>query len=262
MPMPDPAAIGTAIPLPPAGPTDPTGPSAQAAQLGPPEFWAQARRSLARRDRVLGGIMRACGPLHLVPRSDPYLTLARSIVGQQISVAAAQTIWSRVEKACGTVHPDRIARMRQSTLARCGLSARKVEYLRDLSVKFRTGELDPARWQAMDDESVIAELTQVRGIGRWTAEMFLIFNLLRPDVLPLDDIGLLRAIALEYPVDTPEPDGDGEAPVLSAASRHRQTRRQAEALGESWRPWRSVATWYLWRSLDPVVVEYKANKHP
>ena len=262
MPMPDPAAIGTAIPLPPAGPTDPTDPSAQAAQLGPPEFWAQARRSLARRDRVLGGIMRACGPLHLVPRSDPYLTLARSIVGQQISVAAAQTIWSRVEKACGTVHPDRVARMRQSTLTRCGLSARKVEYLRDLSVKFRTGELDPVRWQAMDDESVIAELTQVRGIGRWTAEMFLIFNLLRPDVLPLDDIGLLRAIALKYPVDTPEPDGDGEAPVPSAASRHRQTRRQAEALGESWRPWRSVATWYLWRSLDPVVVEYKANKHP
>jgi DNA-3-methyladenine glycosylase II len=144
--MPDPTA--TAIPLPPAGPTPPAGamdPSAQAAQAGPPEFWAQARRSLARRDRVLGGIMRACGPLHLVPRSDPYLTLARSIVGQQISVAAAQTIWGRVEKACGTVHPDRVARMREATLTRCGLSARKVEYLRDLSVRFRTGELDPAR---------------------------------------------------------------------------------------------------------------------
>ena len=253
LPMPDPAA--RAIPLPPVGPTDP------AVQVGPPAFWIQARRALARRDRVMGGIMRDCGPMHLVPRTDPYLTLARSIVGQQISVAAAQTIWARVEKACGTVHPDRVVRMREATLTRCGLSARKVEYLRDLSVKFRTGDLDSARWQAMDDESVIAELTQVRGIGRWTAEMFLIFNLLRPDVLPLDDIGLLRAIALRYPAEEPESGGDDEASAGSAA-RHRRTRRQAETLGESWRPWRSVATWYLWRSLDPVAVEYKANKHP
>ena len=252
--MPDPAA--TAVPLPASGPADP------ATAPGPPAFWAQARRSLARRDAVLGGIMRACGPAHLVPRTDPYLTLARSIVGQQISVAAAQTIWGRVEKACGTVHPDRVSRMRETTLTRCGLSVRKVEYLRDLSVKFRTGDLDPGRWQTMDDESVIAELTQVRGIGRWTAEMFLIFNLLRPDVLPLDDIGVLRAIALKYPAQEPESGGDDVADVRCAAARHRLTRRQAETLGESWRPWRSVATWYLWRSLDPVVVEYKANKHP
>ena len=244
--MPDPA---TAVPLPPSASTDP------GALAGPPEFWAQARRSLARRDPVLGAIVRACGPMHLVARTDPYLTLARSIVGQQISVAAAQTIWGRVEKACGTVHPDRLARMREATLARCGLSARKVEYLRDLSVRFRTGDLDPARWQAMDDESVIAELTQVRGIGRWTAEMFLIFNLLRPDVLPLDDIGLLRAIALRYPAQEPKSSVDDEANARCAAARHRLTRRQAEALGESWRPWRSVATWYLWRSLDPVAVE-------
>ncbi|HPU53093.1 MAG TPA: hypothetical protein PK359_16150 [Burkholderiaceae bacterium] len=228
----------------------------------PPAYWPTARRSLARRDRVMGDIMRSCGPVHLVPRTDPFLTLARSIVGQQISVAAAQTIWSRVEKACGTVHPDRVSRMREATLLRCGLSARKVEYLRDLSGRFRTGALDPVRWQSMDDESVIGELTQVHGIGRWTAEMFLIFNLLRPDVLPLDDIGLLRAIALKYPAEEPDVSGDDAADSRSAAWRHRQTRRQAEILGERWRPWRSAATWYLWRSLDPVAVEYKANKSP
>ena len=235
-------------------------------------FWDQARRSLLRRDPVLAGIIRACGPARLQPRGDPFLTLARSVVGQQISVAAAQTIWNRFEAACGTVHPERVGRLRVSTLTRCGLSGRKVEYLRDLAGRFRRGEIDPSRWQSMDDESVIAELTEVRGIGRWTAEMFLIFNLQRPDVLPLDDIGLLRAVALHYP---PAEGSPGGAPAArsasggalapgaqaaeqagSAASRHRLNRVRAQALAERWRPWRSVATWYLWRSLDPVPVEY------
>lgn len=219
-----------------------------------PEFWSRACRSLARRDPVLGGVIRACGPVHLVARGDPFLTLARSIVGQQISVAAAQTIWDRFEKACGTVHPDRVARMRVSTLTRCGLSVRKVEYLRDLALRFRSAVLDPTAWQTLDDEAVIGALTEVRGIGRWTAEMFLIFNLQRPDVLPLDDIGLLRAIALNYPTD--ERADDLSSAVMSTAARHRLSRQRAQALGETWRPWRSVATWYLWRSLDPVAVEY------
>ena len=213
---------------------------------------------------MLAGIIRACGSARLQPRGDPFLTLARSVVGQQISVAAAQTIWNRFEAACGEVHPERVGRLRVSTLARCGLSGRKVEYLRDLAGRFRRGEIDPSRWQSMDDESVIAELTEVRGIGRWTAEMFLIFNLQRPDVLPLDDIGLLRAVALHYPLADAGPEGGAAgAPGMqaaeqagSAASRHRLNRVRAQVLAERWRPWRSVATWYLWRSLDPVPVEY------
>jgi DNA-3-methyladenine glycosylase II len=144
----------------------------------------------------------------------------------------------RFEKAAGTVVPDRVSRMRLSTLTRAGLSTRKAEYVRDLARHFVTGSVDPIAWPDLDDESVISQLIQVRGIGRWTAEMFLMFNLLRPDVYPLDDLGLLKAIALQY--------NDGQ-PV---------TRGQAAEIGARWQPWRTVATWYLWRSLDPLPVEY------
>ena len=123
-------------------------------------------------------------------------------------------------------------------LRACGLSLRKAEYLGDLARRFDQGDLLPERWPTMDDEAVIAELICVRGIGRWTAEMFLIFNLLRPDVLPLDDIGLLRAMGLHWL--------QGVTP----------TRAQARELAQRWSPWRTAATWYLWRSLDPVPVEY------
>ena len=214
-----------------------------------PDFWEDARRSLARGDPVMRGIIRRCGPGHLVSRSDPFQTLARSIVGQQISVKAAQSVWERVLVASRDVTPERITRMRATTLRGCGLSERKVEYLKDLASRFRGGEIDPARWKTMGDESVIAELVEVRGIGRWTAEMFLIFNLLRPDVFPVDDIGLLRAIALNYA-------GEGDSQDQGAASGGRQAKAAAAAIGERWRPWRSVATWYLWRSLDPLPVEY------
>ncbi len=171
-------------------------------------------------------------------RGDPFQTLVRSIVGQQISVKAAQSVWVRFAAAAGTVEPGRVSRMRMTTLRAAGLSQRKAEYLKDLARCFLTGEVDPGRWPVLDDEAVIEELVRVRGIGRWTAEMFLIFNLLRPDVLPLDDIGVLRGIGLAY--------GRGE----------RVERAQALAIGEVWRPWRTVATWYLWRSLDPLPVEY------
>jgi DNA-3-methyladenine glycosylase II len=208
-----------------------------------------------RRDPVLGGVIRACGPGALAPRDNAFLTLARSVVGQQISVAAAQTIWRRFETACGCVEPARVRRMRAATLARCGLSGRKIDYLRELAAGFDRGELDPARWQAMDDDAVITDLIRVRGIGRWTAEMFLIFNLQRPDVLPLDDIGLLRAVALHYPPEGPAA-GVDEAAQAPAAARHRLARAKVQILAERWRPWRSVATWYLWRSLDPLPVDY------
>ncbi len=209
-----------------------------------PVFWDEACTALAKADAKLGRVIAGCGPAHLVSRGDPFVTLARSIIGQQISVQAAQAVWNRFEAACGDVTPKRVCRMRAATLARCGLSGRKVEYVKDLAHHFESGAIDPASWSAMDDEAIITELVEVRGIGRWTAEMFLIFNLMRPDVYPIDDLGLLKAVALQY--------GGDDAAGLTPKAR----RQLAIDVGDGWRPWRSVATWYLWRSLDPVPVEY------
>jgi len=203
-----------------------------------PDYWEAACRELAQRDAVMARIIEARGASHLVSRGDPFRTLARSIVGQQISVKAAQSVWDRFAGAAGDVVPLRVSRMRMSTLRACGLSERKAEYLKDLARRFHSGEVDPTHWPSRDDEAIIAELLAVRGVGRWTAEMFLIFNLLRPDVLPVDDIGVLRGIEKNY--------RSGES----------ISRREAQQLGEAWRPWRTVATWYLWRSLEPVPVEY------
>lgn len=214
-----------------------------------PSYWDEARAQLSRADPAMGAIIEACGAAHLVSRDDPFQTLARSIVGQQISLAAAQSVWNRFAAAAREITPDRVSRMREPTLRKCGLSQRKVEYLKDLSRRLRAGEMTPENWPAMDDEAVIGELVQVRGIGRWTAEMFLIFNLMRPDIYPLDDVGLLRGIAVHYG----HPQGC-EAPASLARSR--EMREHAHNVGERFRPWRSVATWYLWRSLDPVPVEY------
>jgi len=204
-----------------------------------PAYWDEACATLADSDATMAGIIDRCGG-HLVSRGDAFQTLARSIVGQQISVRAAQSVWERFVAACGAQGPvpPRVSRMRMTTLRNSGLSQRKAEYLKDLAAHFRSGEVDPARWPLLDDDAIIDELCTVRGIGRWTAEMFLIFNLLRPDVYPLDDIGLLRGIASQY--------------------REGRPIRRAEAIeiGETWRPWRTVATWYLWRVQDPLPVEY------
>ncbi len=174
----------------------------------------------------------------LVSRGDPFATLARSIVGQQISVLAADAVWQRFVARLATVSPDCVLSCGAAGLSGCGLSQRKIEYLCDLAAHFSDGRLQPALWNDMDDEALIATLCTVRGIGRWTAEMFLIFNQLRPDVFPLDDIGLQRAVFSRY--------FNGE----------RQSRAVLADFGERWRPWRSVATWYLWRSLDPLPVAY------
>ena len=204
----------------------------------PPHYWAVAGRELSRADPVMARLVRRFRGHAMRSRGDAFGTLARSIVGQQISVKAADAVWQRLTSAVEAVTPEDIVATGQAGLAGCGLSARKREYLLDLAAHFDDGRLHPRRWDDMDDEAVIADLVHVRGIGRWTAQMFLIFNLCRPDVLPLDDIGLVRAMSLLC--------FDGHAPGRAAL----------EARAERWRPWRSVATWYLWRSLDPVPVEY------
>jgi DNA-3-methyladenine glycosylase II len=181
-------------------------------------------------------LIRARPGVYMVRRGEPFLTLARAICGQQISVKAAQSVWNRVCVCLDQkITPEAVIATNRKNLRACGLSDRKTEYIADLAQHFVDGKIHERNWPQMDDEAVIAELTDVRGIGRWTAEMFLMFNLLRPDVFPLGDLGLQKAIRISY---------------------RKKSLKSMKALGESWRPWRSVATWYLWRSLDPLPVEY------
>lgn len=204
-----------------------------------PDYWEQACAELMKQDRILKKIIPKYGSGFLITRGDPFNTLARAIVGQQISVAAAQSVWNKVLLALKmTVSPQNILALSVEELRLAGLSGRKVEYIRDLAEHFDSGRLHANQWKGMEDEVIIKELTQIRGIGRWTAEMFLIFNMVRPDILPLDDVGLIKAISLNY--------FSGE-PV----SRH-----EAREVAANWAPWRTVATWYMWRSIDPIAVEY------
>ncbi len=206
------------------------------------DFWDDACRHLAKRDRVMKKLIPRLGEGRLESRGDAFTTLARSIVGQQISVKAAQAVWDRfVALTAGPVQrlaPQAVLALEAAQIRTAGLSARKVEYLCDLAEHFESGEVSPQRWDAMDDEAIIEELVAIRGIGRWTAEMFLIFHLQRPNVLPLDDVGLIKGISVNY--------FSGE-PV---------SRAEAREVGDAWAPYRSVATWYIWRSLDPLPVSY------
>lgn len=203
-----------------------------------PEYWDRATRELAAADAVLATLTTRYQGLALGSRGDAFSTLARAIVGQQISVKAAQSVWERLVAEVSAVTPARLAAAELARLRGCGLSGQKSAYLLDLAQRFSSGALDPARFTALDDETLIGELTQVKGIGRWTAEMFLIFYMARPDVLPIDDVGLQRAMSLHYNAGRP----------LSKLKMRR--------IGKTWAPWRSVATWYLWRSLDPLPVAY------
>jgi DNA-3-methyladenine glycosylase II len=203
-----------------------------------PEYWDKARRALARRDPVMGAIIRQHPKVFMMRRGEAFMTLARAICGQQISVRAAQAVWNRLMTCCSEMTPEKVLAKKRPELRACGLSDRKTEYIADLAQHFVDGKIHERDWPRMADEEIIAELTDVRGIGRWTAEMFLMFNLLRPDVFPLDDLGLQKGIRANY----------FKGRKISLA--------RMRKLGESWRPWRSVATWYLWRSMDPVPVEY------
>jgi DNA-3-methyladenine glycosylase II len=199
-----------------------------------PEYWDEAKRHLSRRDPVLRKLIKAYPDASLGGRGDAFQTLARSIVGQQISVKAAQAVWNRFETCAVKVTPANIVALTPESIRACGFSGMKVSYVKDLAERFHSGAIKPRRWSRMKDEAIIEDLIQVRGIGRWSVEMFLIFHLMRPDVLPLDDLGLRRAIERNY---------NGGEPL---------TRDEMRTLGEKWAPHRSAATWYLWRSLDPV----------
>lgn len=203
-----------------------------------PPYWQQAIQELAARDKVMLRLIQSFDGVTLTSQGCAFTTLARSIVGQQISVKAAESVWQKIISAIPYITPHTISSAEHDLLRTCGLSARKITYLHDLSKHFEQGTLNESIWTEMDDEALITQLIKIKGIGRWTAEMFLIFHMQRPDVLPVDDIGLQRAISRHYhdnqPVD----------------------KRMMIELAQSWQPWRSVATWYLWRSLDPLPVTY------
>ena len=201
-----------------------------------PEYWDDACKHLSRRDRVMKKLIPRFGEARLQSRADAFTTLARSVVGQQISVKAAQSVWDRVVSLVDD--PTTRVALPSEALRAAGLSARKIEYIFDLARNFESGAVHVRQWQQMDEEAIIEELVAIRGIGRWTAEMFLIFHLMRPNVMPMDDMGLLKGISEHY--------FSGE-PV---------SRAEAREVGEAWAPFRSVATWYIWRSLDPLPVDY------
>ena len=203
-----------------------------------PGYWAEACKHLMKRDRVMKNLIPQYPGVSLQSRGDAFVTLARSIVGQQISVKAAQSVWDRFAVLPKALTPAQVLKLKVDDMRAAGLSARKVEYLVDLALHFANDQVHEDAWVDMDDEAIIAELVAIRGIGRWTAEMFLIFHMMRPDVLPLDDVGLINGISRCYF------SGD---PV---------SRSEAREVSSPWAPYRSVATWYIWRSLDPVPVAY------
>ena len=203
-----------------------------------PDYWGEACQHLMRKDRVMKRLIPASGAVCLESRGDAFVTLARSVIGQQVSVKAAQAVWDRFAALNKRVTPASVLKLKVDDMRAAGLSARKVEYVVDLALHFQGKKLHVNDWAEMDDEAIISELVAIRGIGRWTAEMFLIFHLLRPNVLPLDDAGLIKGISQSY--------FSGE-PV---------SRSDAREVADVWAPWRSVATWYIWRSLQPLPVAY------
>lgn len=204
--------------------------------ISQPSYWDEATTHLMKRDRILRKIIPMYPDEWLQAPADPFATLVRAIIGQQVSRRTAEAVWARlIEFLDAQTTPQKVLSFDAETLRNVGLPKRKAEYILDLATHFDQAKVDPDAWHDMDDEAIIKELCAIRGIGRWTAEMFLIFNLHRADVLPLDDAGLIKAISQHY--------YSGE-PV---------SRFEAREVAQAWTPWCTVATWYLWRSLGPVV---------
>ena len=206
--------------------------------IKPPIFWQKAKKILSKKDNKLSKIINSYPNDFLFSKLDPFYTLARSIVGQQISVKSAQSVWNKLEVKVINIKPKIIATTHSSALKSVGLSRQKVGYLKNLANAFIEKKIKVKMWDKMTDEEIIQDLTQIKGVGRWTAEMFLIFNLCRADIFPLDDIGMIKGLCKLYDISYPT------------------EKKTIINIGKKWKPYRSVATWYLWRSLDPIPVEY------
>jgi DNA-3-methyladenine glycosylase II len=210
--------------------------------MSPPAYWKKAVKELSLRDPIMKKMIENCSERFMQSRGNAFETLMRSIVGQQISVKAAASIWN---KACGLfvqekleMNPKNVLLMEIGNLRNAGLSERKVIYIRDLALHFTEKKVKPENWPSQSNEEIIHELMQIKGIGRWTAEMFLMFHLLRHDVFPKDDLGLQKGLSLSYKIRFP------------------LTEKNAKKFAKHFSPWGSVATWYLWRSLEPVPADH------
>ena len=202
-----------------------------------PKYWKQAKIFLSKKDKVLKKlILKYKGSLKT--RKDPFFSLCKSIVGQQISVQAANSVWRKLEKKAKKIVPKNISKLNNRQLSSCGLSRQKISYLKILAKKIITKELEIKKLKKMSDKDAIKYLTQVKGIGVWTAEMFLFFNLMRSNIFPVQDIGLLRGISVNYKTKYPP------------------SELQLKRFKNKWSPYCTVATWYLWRSIDPEPVSY------
>jgi DNA-3-methyladenine glycosylase II len=210
--------------------------------------WSADDRALMRADKVLKRLMEEGGPIDPAidrrgSRPDPFEAVARAIVGQQLSTKAARSIWEKLLGQFGgeTPTPEALLRKRKPTLRKAGLSNAKVEFLRDLAKHVKDGRLDFDRIKDLSDEDVIAELIEVKGVGQWTAEMFLMFHLARQDVVSVGDLGIRRAVQIAYGMEElPGPE-------------------ELERIADEWRPRRTLACLYLWRSLDNTPVEEPAK---
>ena len=199
------------------------------------EKWEVATKELSRNDPVIMKIIKLYSGDKMQLKNNAFLTLVRSVVGQQISVKAADSVWKKLEELCrDSIEPERIKSFSEDELRSAGLSRSKANYIQNIA----KSNILEVNWSNLDDEEAINLLCKIKGIGRWTAEMFLIFHLARPNILPLGDIGLIKAIELNY--------NNGE----------KMSKEELEAYRQKWSPWCTVATWYLWRSLDPIPVNY------
>ena len=203
-----------------------------------PKFWNKGKLYLSKKDKVLKSIIDNYPNDYLSININYFHCLLNSIIGQQISVKAAQSVSDKLAAELGEITITTVATAGRKRLRGCGLSKQKSLYLYDLANHFKEGALNTQQWHNLDDQAVIKQLTQFKGIGPWTAEMFLIFHMMRPDVLPLADLGIQKAMRVNF--------NKGNS----------MSKEEMVAKAEPWRPWRSVAVWYLWRSLDPLPVAY------
>jgi len=200
--------------------------------------WILAINNLKKKDKILKEIINKYKSEKLHSKKNAFLTLAKSITGQQISVKAANSIWLRLEKKIKKIDPSNILKIKINEIKKCGFSKQKANYIFNLANFFKKNKNIENKWEKIEDEEVIDDLIKIKGIGRWTAEMFLIFYLLRPNIFPSADIGLLKAISINYNLKYPLKNSD------------------IKKFKKKWIPWSTVATWYLWRSLDPVPIKY------
>jgi len=200
--------------------------------------WLLAINNLKKKDKILKEIINKYKSEKLHSKKNAFLTLAKSITGQQISVKAANSIWQKLEEKIKKVNPKNLLKLKKHEISKCGYSRQKVNYLFNLANFFEKNKKIESKWKKIEDEKVIESLTKIKGIGRWTAEMFLIFYLLRPNVFPSGDIGLIKAISINYNLKYP------------------LKKTEISIFKKKWSPWATVATWYLWRSLDPIPIKY------